>query len=98
MRPAALRGGADQAGDEASVDFVGDSIALLHKEGRLERTLLLSREAEQLFGLAAVTVDGRPVEPSGPITRDAEGNSVVDTSRNARAGLWPAASRRVRIA
>jgi hypothetical protein len=77
----------DQAGDEASLDFVGDSIALLHKEGRLERTLLLSREAEQLFGLVAVTVDGRPVEPGGPITRDTEGNAVLDTSRNAHVVL-----------
>ena len=77
----------DQAGDEASVDFVGDSIALLHKEGRLERTLLLSREAEQLYGLAAVTLDGGPVEPGGPITRDDEGNAVIDTSRGAHVVL-----------
>ncbi|MCU0983240.1 MAG: hypothetical protein MUF25_29120, partial [Pirellulaceae bacterium] len=77
----------DQAGDEASVDFVGDSIALLHKEGRLERTLLLSAEAEQLYGLAAVTLDGQPVELGGPITQDAEGNAVIDTSRNARVVL-----------
>ena len=73
----------DMAGDKATVDFVGTSIALLHKDGRLERSLILSRDAEQMYGLAAVALDGKPVEPGGPIARDDAGNSVIDTSRDA---------------
>lgn len=73
----------EQAGDEVTVDFVGDSIAVLHKEGTLERSAILSTDAEQLYGLAAVTLDGRPVEPIEPLVADAAGNTVIDTSRQA---------------
>ncbi|MHB0958691.1 MAG: HzsA-related protein [Pirellulaceae bacterium] len=87
----------DQAGDEATVNFVGDSVALLHKEGVLERSMILSRDAEQLYGLAAITLDGQPVEPHSPIMHDGEGNSVIDTSRDAHVvlgrGLTPSPHR-----
>ncbi len=74
----------DQAGDEAVVDFVGDRITLLHKEGGLEHSLILTRDVEQLYGLAAVTIDGQPVEPLGPIARDEHGDAVIDMSRDAQ--------------
>ena len=49
------------------MDFVGDSITLVHKEGVLERSLMLGHDVEQPYGLAAVTLDGQPVEPMVPI-------------------------------
>ena len=63
---------------------MGDSITLLHKEGGLEHSLILTRDVEQLYGLAAVTIDGQPVEPLGPIVRDEHGESVIDMSRDAQ--------------
>lgn len=82
--PAGFARRSDRAGDTATVDFVGSRIALLHKEGRLERSLILTRDAEQAYGLASLAIDGRPVEPGGPIRRDADGRSVIDTRRDAR--------------
>jgi len=77
----------NRAEDEATVDFVGDTIALVHKEGLLERSCMLTDEAEQTYGLAVVTLDGQPVEPRDPIMRDDEGHSVIDTSCNAHVVL-----------
>jgi len=89
-----------QAGDDVTVDFVGDSIAVLHKEGVLERSAILSPDAEQLHGLAAVTLDGRPVEPIEPLVADAAGNTVLDTSRQAHvvvARLLPPGLHQLRV-
>jgi hypothetical protein len=77
----------DDAGAEATVDFIGDSISLLHKEGRLERSLILSRDAEQMYGLAAITLDGQPLQLTNAVARDHQGNSLIDTSRDARVVL-----------
>jgi hypothetical protein len=77
----------DRAGETVTVDFVGSSIDFLHKEGRLERALILSKDAEQRYGLAAATLDGQPLAPAQDIARDAEGRSVIDTSRAARLAL-----------
>ena len=68
-------------GDTASVEFIGDHLALAHKFGSLEKNMILSPEAEQSYGEAALTLDGLPLPAAGGLKRDSKDRSVIDTGR-----------------
>jgi len=71
----------DAEGDSASVGVIGDHLTPVHKFGPMERLYILSKEAEQVYGKAALTLDGRPLPMDTAIKRDSKDRSVIDTGR-----------------
>ena len=71
----------EMEGDTACVDFVGDHLTIAHKFGSMEKNGILSREAEQIYGQAALTLDGRPWPADRALQRDSKDRSVIDTGR-----------------
>jgi len=85
----------DAKGATAEFDFIGTSVGVVHQSGGLGWEWgVICPDTGHALGMAEVRVDGKPVAAlPDAVSIDAEGRSVVDTSRGGRTllakGLTP---------
>lgn len=92
----------DAKGASVELDFCGTSVGLIHQAGGVGWEWgVIFPDTGHALGLAEVRIDGRPAVPlSEAVSVDAEGRSVIDTSKSGRTLLargLPAGRHRVTV-